>query len=513
MTAPAQANRVWDFLCRHRLRLLGGFAALAALDVVWAGLVYLVYPGYVDHGEPSVALISWRLLDGVAAYPAFDDPGGVANIYGPLTYVVHALVFATLGPSVAAGKWAGVAAAILIPVGVLLSHRRRGWGDAALAAALSAALVAFHLPTTIWNRPDSLLALLVVIAVWTANAAQPGRPEWGKTIVIAVCGGAAVALKIHGGIYVAPVAVFHCLDRGRGVRSFAAMCAVGAAVAALPFASPLFSAGNYAEWLALLAGKASPPDHLLTMLRFGVVYMVPLALFLVVRARAREAAGSNGAAGVSVAETGYAAAYGVALVAAAYLGGKPGAGIHYFFPLAAITADMCLRFLPRVGWRPKVQAAALAAFAAVVLIISVPVQKRFYRALHWDRAAAIEAEIGAVVAAYPGRTIEMGVGAKAATYPRTYQKTRLVLAGHPYTVDAGVLTEWSKLGIPLSEVTLAMIRGCSTDVWLIPRGEEPFAMIGYYGNRIFGPAFRDAFLTSYAKDKSFQYLDVWTCRR
>jgi hypothetical protein len=47
---------------------------------------------------------------------------------------------------------------------------------------------------------------------------------------------------------------------------------------------------------------------------------------------------------------------------------------------------------------------------------------------------------------------------------------------------------------------------------LIPKGERPFAMVGYYGNPVFEPAFIDAFMSRYAKEKSFEYFDVWTCR-
>jgi len=89
----------------------------------------------------------------------------------------------------------------------------------------------------------------------------------------------------------------------------------------------------------------------------------------------------------------------------------------------------------------------------------------------------------------------------------------LLLAGNPYTLDAAVTIEWSKLNIAFPDSTLALIRGCSTDLWLIPKGERPFAMIGYYGNPVFEASFIAAFLASYAKDKSFEYFDVWACKR
>ncbi len=58
-----------------------------------------------------------------------------------------------------------------------------------------------------------------------------------------------------------------------------------------------------------------------------------------------------------------------------------------------------------------------------------------------------------------------------------------------------------------------MIRGCNTDIWLIPKDEQPFTMIGYYGNRMFRTAFVEAFLNNYEKRESFDYFDVWACKR
>jgi hypothetical protein len=512
MTPPPAFHKVEDFLCRHRYRLLGAFALLALADVAWAALTYLAYPGYLDHGEPSVALTSWRLLAGIPAYPTFDDPHRVANIYGPLTYAAHALAFGLFGPSLATGKAAGVAAAILLPVAVFFSQRRRGLEAALVAATFAAGLVLMYMPTSIWNRPDSFLALVAVAAVWIANTADPGRPEWTKSVMIAVCGGLAVGFKIHGGIYVAPVVVWHCLNPHRRLKTFAVMCAVGAATALLPFASPLFSLGNLLAWLAPMTGKPSPFGYAPRLLRYGVIFAMPLAFLVVTWWRQSRATGAP-TARPPVADLGYAGTYALSVAAAFYLGTKPGAGAHYFYPLVGLTADMMFRFAPRIAGRPIVRWGVVAGVAGIVLGLSVPVQKRFARALHWQEIAAVTTEIRDIMTRYPGRTIEMGVGQDIYTYHRTYYRILLVLAGHPYTIEPGVLTEWSKLKIPFSDATIAMIRGCSTDLWLIPKGEHPFAMIGYYGAPMVEPAFVDAFLANYAKDKSFEYFDVWACKR
>ena len=146
MKSPSAKSRAVEFFSRNRKGLLGVFAGLGFLNVVLVAASYLAYPGYLDHGESSVALISWRLLDGAPAFLSLGDPALVSNVYGPLTYIVHAVSFWLIGPSVPAGKAASFLAATLIPVLVFLSHRRRGFEAAALGALLAAALVLFHIP-------------------------------------------------------------------------------------------------------------------------------------------------------------------------------------------------------------------------------------------------------------------------------------------------------------------------------------------------------------------------------
>ena len=200
MKSPAPKPKAVDFIVRHRVAILGIIASLALADVFWLATTYLVYPGYLDHGEPSVTLISWRLLDGLPAFLGFDEPALVSNVYGPLTYAVHAVSFWLIGPSVLAGKMMSFLAAGLIPVLVFLSHRQRGFEAAAFGALLAAALVLFHVPFSLWNRPDSFMALLVVVAVWAANTTDPKKPEWVKSAVIAVAAGLAVGMKLHAGV-------------------------------------------------------------------------------------------------------------------------------------------------------------------------------------------------------------------------------------------------------------------------------------------------------------------------
>lgn len=496
-------SRTGDFLRRHRSLLLGLAAGLLFLEVARVTGTYLVYPGYLDHGEPSVTLLSWRLLHGLEVFRSFDDPALISNVYGPLTYVVHTVSFWLLGPSIMAGKAASLLAATLIPVFVFLSQRRRGFPQAAFGMLLASGLVMFHVPFSIWNRPDSFIALLAVIAVWAANASNPDRPEWVKSLVIAVCAALAVGMKVHAGAYFAPVVLFHCINQNRGLKTFAVMAVSGLVLVLLPFALSVFSLSAFVDWIILIAKKDSASVIGSKFARYLVLYFTPVMFYL--------AAWRWSGKRANLAEHVYFWVFVVSLIVILFPASKVGAGTHYFFPFLAVLIDLILRHAGRMESRKAMVWGLAGVLAVAVLIVGIPVQKRFFRALHWQEVADIQSEIRTIMADYKGQSIEMGIGENTVTYPRTLSRTLLVFQGHPYSFDAAPAMETIKWNIPLPEGTLSELRACKTDVWLIPKGENPFMMIGYYGAPAVPPVFSETFKTWYGKVKTYKFFEAWRC--
>jgi hypothetical protein len=492
----------FDFVYRHRLWMLGLLAALAAANVTWVAGIYLVYPGYLDHGEPVVAMTSWRILDGFPAYPAFDGPDLTSNIYGPFTYLTHAFSFLLAGPGVVGSKVAGIVAVTSIPMIVFFTHLRYGLGWASTAVVLAAGFILIGLPTSVWNRPDPFLAFLVAVSVWAINMSEDGRPEWGKSVLIGLCGGLAVGFKLHAGVYFIPVVLFHCW--GRGFKTFLLISAVGSVVIGAPFAFDPFSLANFAAWFPLVAAKKTEILLATKVFRYLVFYLAPV-LFFIAAIRWSDQT-------LKKAETVYFVAFILSVLIVLIPAMKPGAGWYYFFPFLAIGVDMTVRYSAFVVRNRKLVLGGAGILAAVLLILSVPVQKRFLRALHWDEARQIRVEIDMILAAYPGVTIQMGTGDSLVGYNKTMYKPLLVFAGHPYTLDVGLAMETSASGIALSRGVRNRIEGCHTQIWLVPTGEAPFELTGYYGNPVFDESFKASFRRRYEKRKSFTYFDVWTCR-
>jgi hypothetical protein len=480
----------------RRERAAGWAAAAAFTYLLYLAGLYLVYPGYVDHGEPSVALIAWRLLDGQPAYPPFDAPGRITNLYGPFAYLPHSLVFAFAGASTAAGKAAALAATVTLPAVVWLTWRGRGLG--ALAALIAVGALLVNTPASLWNRPDSLIALLVALAVLAVGRAEDDarvddRASLWPTMILAAAAGAAVNMKIHAGVYFLPLVLFHLWGRGPGAWVVLAVTAAGVAVA--PFLTPLFPLGDYLAWFGPMSAKPNESEAVANVARWGAWSLVPLVAFFAA------------AKGRTARDWIYAGSYALMLVVVFFPASKPGAGSHYYLPFAAVALDILLRY----GREARTGRMLAAGLAIVLLVVAVPIQKRFHRGLDWPRIAAVRDDIRRIAAAFPSRTLQMGLGDNVVSYRDTFYKTVLVFAGHPYTLDGAIVIETSFIGLPLSPATYTELERCRPWGWLVPKGEEPFALIGYYGNRVFDDEFRQTFRRTYRLAGSFTYFDVWGC--
>ncbi|MBO6520599.1 MAG: glycosyltransferase family 39 protein [Rhodospirillales bacterium] len=493
-------------------RVLIALACVAVLYVVAAAVVYGIYPGYVDHGEPIVAAAAFRMLDGALVYPPFDGPDFTSNIYGPFTYLFNGLVMAMFGGTSLTGKLAGLLALLGAVLAVWATYRHHGPRTLALALLMIAGFLVLLVPYSIWNRPDPFLVAAAAIAVLAVRYPPKGA-RWLLWVLIGVIGGVACGLKLYGPLFIAPLGLYVAL-RDRSVLSLVVMTAAGITTALVPFLLPMFPLENYVKWFGIVAEKPTDGEMVTKAFRYGVFFLLP-ALALLIR---RFMSLSRMSEALQDPETVYAGATVIGMLLCGYVASKPGAGMYYLLPFAALSIDMAVRFgasfpADRNGRAAAFAPALAAVLAAVMLVSAVPVQKRFFRALEWDRVQSIKDDLLAIMAQYPERKIQMAVGSSIGGYHNTLQKTELIYAGHPYNVDFGVMIETSFLGIPLSDPLVATIAACETDIWLVPEGEVPLSLNGYYGNTVVAGNFRDAFMTAYAKVGSTAHFDLWACRK
>lgn len=333
--------------------------------------------------------------------------------------------------------------------------------------------------------------------------------------------GLCFGIKFTGVLYFLPL--FVLLYRRFGLR-IAALAAGGAGlVGCLPFALPQISLMNYLLWFHEASRHPLRAVEFLSNLRTAVTISLP-ALLLLWRfyqgdprkclAYLREQ---------KIFLLALAAALGLTMIAAS----KFGAGNHHLLPLYPVIGFLCCdiyRQIEVVGaaWTRSYGSIARAVcwlWLACTVATRIPVEflaTERKLAARWSLAAAVTEDLNRIMQAHPGDRIEMGY---SHSYPLTFYRPRLVFAGNPLTLDAPALDDMQLSGLAIPQATIDYIKSCQTQIWLIPKGEEPFVMPNIYADarifparNLFDDRFRQAFLQEYQKGGSSEYYDLWSCR-
>jgi hypothetical protein len=467
---------------RHLMLLLGLGLAAAVLGV--EAIPYLRLEAYLDHIEGGLVSGGWLYLQGVPIYRLMDGVAQFANIYGPLAYLATTPALLLLGQTVAASKVpAALALAATIALTAVRSPRSAPMQGAQGVFLLVAGLVALS-PMSFWTRGDPFETLLVALAV--AGAASP--------LCVGLCIGLAINFKIHAFLYFLPILVELWARRGWRVGPPLAACA--AAVFFAPFLLPGISLHDYLAILAQqIGGRARTGELLAPVLAYGIAFALPVLLPLCRR-------------GVPSADKRYGWAALATLALVAYPATFPGAGPYHLLPLLSVLAEARRRLaLDGIG----------AAFAVFPLLffaaVTAPTCLDDLRARQEWPAYADEAL--ALARQQPG-TVDIGYGDNKHSYEiAQLAKTDLALHGYPRWIDAQILMELRKTGIDGSRRWVTYLSECRVDRWLMPRGEEPFAVRNYFYDNgpLFDAAFRDAFAAHYRPAAQSGHFTVWECRR
>ena len=425
--------------------------------------------------------------------------------------MLNGSIFAIFGGSIFTGKFLGLIAPIFAIGLTAIAMRQHGPHFIYLAAMSMAAFFLVSIPFSFLNRPDPLLTLVTVFALLILLFNSRASNLILTSFFIGFFAGLACGLKIYGIIFIIPIALFYIIEK----RSFFALFIIVLTAIItffLPFFHPIFPITNYLAWFGVLAQKSLSLETLSVTLRYSIFFLLPAIFLLALQIKRINNLRSLLLDPVFV----YVGSTIFGLFVCMYLASKPGAGAYYFLPYSPIIVDIMVRIVKTNFFNEK--KISLIKFSVGLLIttlffVSIPKQKRFLKSLNWQVVREVRADLNRIDEKYNNYSIQMGVGSSLQGYQKTMLKSELVFNGHPYTVDFGVLMETSHLGIPLPEALIKNLTECSTDLWLIPAGESPFQIIGYYGNQSVDQKFRTAFLNSYKKYERTVFFDIWACKK
>lgn len=484
-------------LSRFRWLAAPSFAAIGVL--LAAAVLYAAIPQYLDLNEPTIAIGAVAVLRGQPLYYDFAAGGPIYALpYGPLLYLTHALTMAAMG-SIAGSKIAGVLAFAAAWGAALLAFSAQVTRPAALIW-LGAIAVVFggHLPFLFWNRPEPFLLLCVTLSVLAVLRAR----ALTAAVLIGVLAGAASGFKLHGALYLAPIAIwrFAMLPAADRLKWAAVCAAAGLAMLAAPFAFPQISFADYAGFIATVARQGLAPYEFYTSAYLAAAFAAP-ALFVLATWRNRDPP-----------QLAMAAMLIVCLGLVTIVASKVGAGEHHLLPFA-ISAIFLLvapgaaprREDPRGVW------AACAALVAAIVAFGPPMARgvrdelRLYAEgeLNRDRIR----ELHAIAQRHP-RAL-MGLGG-IDDGPATYLRVEMVLAGTPASVEFTAWSDLSAAGVPAAVLAEAA-GGCDT-VWILPTGAASWQAPNFLtGRPVVDEQFVADFRRRYVVAERGRHYEVWTC--
>lgn len=463
--------------------VLFGFAlTVCVLAAEWWGNIRL--DAYLDHIEGNTAICGWLWAHGAPLYALQDGYAQFANIYGPLAYLAAVPAMLLVGPTILASKIAAVLA-VLATLGLTAYRYCRGAPMAAVQALFFfVAVLAALTPMSIWIRADPFEVLLVTAAL--AGMASPA--------FIGLCIGLAVNFKIHAFLYFLPI-LWEVWNR-RGWRAAPLVVVVSLATFFAPFLLPGISLHDYFSTLFQQIGdRTRHHELLLPVAAYCVALTLPVLLPLCKR-------------GVSSADRCFAIAVFASLALAAYPATFPGAGPYHLLPLLPLLVEARYRL------KPQGTGSQFAVFP--LLFLAATTTSLTFTRLH-DRQAwpAYAAEALQLAAEAPtGTVVDIGYGDNQRSYEiGQLAKAILSLNGYPRWIDAQILMELKKTGVDGSKRWIPYLTECRVGRWILPRGEQPFAVRSYFYDNVvlFDDVFRQAFAANYRPIADSQHFTVWGC--
>lgn len=483
------------------------WALSLALLVVYTGIAawYVTLEGFSGEVEPMVSTLSWLVGHGHPLYTPFDAAEQYSVLYGPSVFLTNGLFLRMLGPSLEAVKLASALGAVGSLLLLYAALARRGRDTLAVALTAAAAMYFWAQGFAVYAvRPDALMVFALALALYGAARLRPAY----AVAVVAVTAGFAVNLKVHGALYFVPVLALLASRFGR--RRVVEAVAGAALVTSLPFVlNPQVSLANYLSWLGSATHHGLTTEFLGLDLGYCAALVLPLAGLLVLTGWRRWQ---------GTPEASLLLALGAVMPAVLVMASKPGAGMVHLMPLALPAVYTLGRLVMRLqdegfDWHQRTRAAAAVAFGLSLLLAGSVNAYRAVRLLDWEVAQVpnVAQDVRGIMARHPGLTMAMACGGENKSFLATWPRPLLAFGDNPVLIDPVSVMDASLSGRELAPSTYEAISDGAIQVWLVPKGQEPFRKANWYAphSPIFPDAFVHHFENWYAPREQSRYFDLW----
>jgi hypothetical protein len=506
----------WSYWVKIRSTTLGtvlidalaGLCILAGFVYIFTIALYLLYPNYLDHIQPTVASISWLWMHDHKLYPNLISGEIYGLVYGPVLFLINGMAL-LLNPSIFASKLPGVLSlgAALGATWLLLTWRTSSLASLFLLAALIMLFATFD-EFAYSNRAEPFLILLSVLALLLAVRSSSLVTGVG----IGVLAGVATGLKLHGFIYTIPAAAV-ALARIKTPSDRVLMTIIGSACAVafalLPYLEKGVSIIGYLRFLTLeldnglsssLRSGVLPATLLVENLLFAFILTAPLVGILIWRKPT-----------LNTPDRRLLAALGVSVAMTTVIGATSGGGAYHLLPLAPI----CIYGIAVVCESSKTETKVVAALIFASFFLGYGPQLYLHmRSLIglYQVADPSEREKIAELKTYLSSYPEAQIGISDYKHYRDYfYRVFSVWNGRPLDIDFSNWMAMANAGRDEKHIA-RFIEGCTVPTWILPLG-PPFTMFNWYTDLpLLSERFRTTFSTNYRQIATGRAYQVWKCQ-
>ena len=473
------------------------FAVFAYISTI---ALYLLYPNYLDHFQPTVASISWLWMQGHELYPDWTTGEVYGLVYGPVLFLINGMALLLLSPSIFASKLPGVLSlgAALGVTWILVKWKTANSLTSLFLLASLIMLFGLFREYAYWNRAEPFLILLSVLALLLAFRS----PSLVAGIGVAVLAGVATALKLHGFIYMIPAAAV-ALARVDNLRGRLVTATIGFACAVVSALVPYLAKGvsivGYLRFLTVELDSGFRAQQFFENLTFAIILTAPIILISI---------GFKPA--LNSPDRWLLAALGPSVALVTIPGAIEGAWTYHFLPLM----PTCIYAIAVVCASSKIETKELAAFIFVPFLLGYGPKLffdlRLFRYLY-QVATPLEhdqiAELKSYLDSYP--EAQLGI-TDLEHYSSYFYRVFSVWKGHPLDIDFTTWMNLTYVGVDEKHIT-RFVKGCTVPTWILPLG-TPFTMSNWYDGLPLSPDFRTTFSTNYRQIETGYAYQVWKCK-
>ncbi|MBK7702169.1 MAG: glycosyltransferase family 39 protein [bacterium] len=483
-------------------------AAIVFAAFLSTSIWYLLHDGYASDVEAMVTSVSWWVQSGGALYHSPDADPQYSVLYGPMVYLATGFWLDLLHPSIIAAKVGSLLALYLSVILLYLTIRRLVSGTLAFGMTAVALLLYWTAGTSaMLVRPDPYILAAVCLGLYAAGSSRRVPAVVGAALAL----GLAVNLKIHAVLYLLPVLTL--LDERHGSRATLAALGLGAVGIVAPFAlHDGISLVNYLSWLFIGTRHGLELDYLPHLFSRALFFAIPVLVLLSAPGRPADRPWMRRQLVMA-----WAAGNLMVIVLAM----KPGAGQVHLLPMIPINLVFAARLWPAEGMRGLLfpQRGASWRLGAVTVFMIAAVMTGSvsgYRSARlassrMENSTAISADIRGILAEHPDRAIGMGYSGDSNYFHLANLRPLLTFSGNPLLIDAVSLMDSRRAHRQIPEATLAALDAGVIDLWLVPRGRQPFRLANWYPphDDVFSDEVRARFSYHYRLEGHSRYFDLW----